>query len=290
MKALSFKQNIGNKPSWLDKKINLGSCRKVKSLLRDLHLHTVCEESLCPNLSECFNKRVATFMILGDRCTRSCSFCAVIKKKPKSVDISEPKRIREAVTRLGLNYVVITSPTRDDLNDGGADIFCQTVKEILSIGIDKKVEALIPDFKGQKDLIAKIAFSGVVTVAHNLETVPSLYIKVRKQAEYKRSLRVLKIIKQINKGILTKSGLMLGLGEKDHEIIEVLSDLKEVGCDIITLGQYLPPSLEHYPLKEYIHPEKFSFFKVLALKFGFKKVLSSAYARSSYLASSLAEA
>ena len=278
---------ISPKPSWLNKKIDLGSCRRIKSILRGLNLHSVCEESSCPNISECFCSGVATFMILGDTCTRACAFCGINKGQPSPVDFSEPKRVKEAVKRLSLNYVVITSPTRDDLDCKGADLFCQTVEEVMSISSGMKVEILIPDFKGEKRLIKKVASSKAEVIVHNLETPASLYAKVRKGADYERSLDVLRLIKEANKKVLTKSGLILGLGEEEGEVIQALMDLRRVNCDFLTLGQYLPPSSKHYPLKEYVHPDKFSYFKEYAQNLGFRGVKSAPYVRSSYLAHTL---
>ncbi len=278
---------VVSKPSWLNKRIALGSCHKVKSILRDLSLHSVCEESSCPNISECFQSGVATFMILGDACTRECTFCGINKGEPSLVDFDEPRRIKEAVKRLNLNYVVITSPTRDDLDDGGAGLFCQTVEAIMSLGSNKTVEILIPDFKGKVNLIERVARSRAKVISHNLETVPRLYTEVRKGADYKRSLEVLRLIKEMNKKALTKSGLILGLGEEEEEVIQALLDLRIVGCDLLTLGQYLPPSLKHYPLKGYVSPDKFAYFQKYAQKIGFKGVKSAPYVRSSYLALSL---
>ena len=277
------------KPSWLNKRIDLRSCHKVKSILRDLSLHSVCEESSCPNISECFHNGVATFMILGDTCTRECAFCGINKGQPCPVDYEEPKRVKEAVKRLNLKYVVITSPTRDDLCDGGAGLFCQTVEEIMSLDSGIMVEILIPDFKGKRELIEKVTKCRVKVISHNLETPSSLYIKVRRKAIYRRSLEVLKLIKEINKEILTKSGLILGLGEKKEEVIQTLQDLRNVGCDFLTLGQYLPPSLNHYPLKEYVTPDKFAYFQKYAENLGFQAVKSAPYVRSSYLAHSFVE-
>jgi len=272
------------KPSWLNKKISLSVGYRVKRVLKDLRLHSVCQESLCPNISECFNAGTAAFMILGKACTRNCSFCGIIKGQPDAVDYEEPRRIKEAVKRLGLSYIVITSPARDDLCDGGADLFCETVKVIKNLGSSKKVEILIPDFLGKKRSIEKAANSSADIIAHNVETVSSHYIKVRPKANYRRSLEVLRIIKSINKEVLTKSGLMLGLGEKDLEVEETLQDLKMAGCDFLTIGQYLPPSLKHYILKEYVNPDKFSYFKEYALKLGFRRVEAAPYVRSSYRA------
>jgi len=275
------------KPFWLDKRITLGSCHKIKSLLRDLCLHSVCEESSCPNISECFQGGVASFMILGDTCTRECAFCGINKGQPCLIDYEEPKRIKEAVERLNLNYIVITSPTRDDLDDGGAGLFCKTIEEVMSPGSNKTVEILIPDFKGKVKLIEKVARSRAKVISHNLETIPRLYTEVRKGADYKRSLEVLRLIKEMNKKTLTKSGLILGLGEKEEEVIQALLDLRSVGCDLLTLGQYLPPSLKHYPLKAYVSPDKFAYFQEYAQKIEFKGVKSAPYVRSSYLAHSL---
>lgn len=272
------------KPFWLNKKINLEDCRKVKKTLRGLNLHTVCEESLCPNISECFHDGVATFMILGDICTRSCSFCGTKKGIPFAVDWDEPKRIREAVGRMNLNYIVLTSPTRDDLDDGGAEVFFQTVKEIKKINGNKRVEILIPDFSGNKQALEKIACCGADVIAHNIEVVPSLYIKVRKEGNYERSLHVLNFIKGINKNIFTKTGIMLGLGETEKEIIDVLYDLCKIQCDFLTIGQYLSPSLKHFPVQEYVTMKKFIDYKEQALKIGFKEVKSAPYIRSSYRA------
>ncbi|MFA5008459.1 MAG: lipoyl synthase [Candidatus Omnitrophota bacterium] len=257
----------------------------MKEYLRVSKLHTVCEKSLCPNISECFCEGVATFMILGDKCTRGCKFCAVSKDKPNTIDWDEPKRIANAVKILNLHYVVITSPTRDDISDGGAGFFCKVIEEIKNIDSSKKVEILIPDFLGKRDSLIEIAGSRVDVVGHNLETVPSLYAAIRPQADYKRSLAVLKTLKQLNKNILTKSGIMLGLGEDEKQLMDVFKDLRKAECDFLTLGQYLPPSLNHCPLKEYITPEKFLSLERLAYGLGFKKVKSSPYVRSSYLAS-----
>lgn len=272
------------KPWWLNKKVSLSTHHQIKEILRDLNLHTVCEESLCPNISECFGSCIATFMILGDTCTRKCSFCNVKKGSPSSLDYNEPARVKRAVKLLKLRYVVITSPTRDDLDDGGAQIFHQTAKQIKSIDPNIKLEALIPDFLGNRESIKIIANSPLDVVSHNLETVPSLYTGVRKGSDYSRSLDVLRLLKKENKALFTKSGLMLGLGETGKELMAVFNDLKAAGCDFLTLGQYLPPSLSHFPVKEFIRPEKFSYLKEKALGIGFKTVKSSAYIRSSYLA------
>jgi lipoic acid synthetase len=226
-------------------------------------------------------------MILGNTCTRQCTFCAVNKGEPSVVDSGEPERINQAVTKLGLKYVVITSPTRDDLEDGGAGLFCRTAEAVIKGGPDRIVEILIPDFKGRVDSIEKVAKCRAKVIAHNLETTASLYDRVRKGACYGRSLALLRLIKEFNQNVLLKSGLILGLGEEEEEVIQALIDLKDAGCDLLTLGQYLPPSLSHYPLKEYIHPDKFRYFQEYARKIGFRGVKSGPYVRSSYLAHSL---
>ena len=278
---------IKKKPSWLDKRVDLVSCRTMKGLLRSLNLHTVCEKSGCPNMSECFSSGVATFMILGDICTRDCRFCGLKKNTPTKPNPQEPVNVKEAVKRLKLNYVVLTSPTRDDLADGGAAQFCETIRQIKHFNPDIKTEILIPDFLGNEQGIEKAAACGVDVIAHNIETVPSLYEKVRSLANYKRSLKVLRGVKDYNNSIYTKSGLVLGLGETEEEVVSVLKDLRANHCDILTLGQYLPPSKEHYPLKSYILPEKFKYFEKIAQKLGFISVKSGPYVRSSYLAHTL---
>lgn len=272
------------KPQWINKKIDFGACRKMKSLLKDLRLHTVCESARCPNISECFACGTATFLILGNVCTRNCGFCAVEKGKPLPVDTGEPARIKQAAERLGLTYVVITSPTRDDLKDGGAGHFFLTVKALKAIAPSPKVEILIPDFANDPKALATASDSQADVVAHNIETVPSLYIKVRPRADYRKSLEVLKTVKADNPSVFTKSGLMLGLGESGDEVLSVMDDLRQAGCDLLTLGQYLAPSLRHYPVREYVTEEKFKYFEQAAYERGFKQVKSSPYARSSYLA------
>lgn len=268
----------------MNKKFDFTACRKTKKALRRLTVHTVCEEALCPNLTDCFAKGIATFLILGNICTRSCTFCAVNKGVPKKPDPKEPQKILAAIKALDLRYVVITSPTRDDLEDAGAGLFYRTVKEIKSFAQAIKVEILIPDFSGKRNLIEKVVEAAPDLISHNLETTPSLYIKVRKGAGYQRSLGVLKTIKQLNPALYTKSGLMLGLGEQEEELLQVFEDLRKADCDFLTLGQYLAPTLRHYPVKEFISPEKFSYLAKKAYKLGFKGVQSSPYTRSSYLA------
>ncbi len=276
----------GRKPAWLNKQLNLEQCRALKRLLRSNHLRTVCEESSCPNISECFAGGIATFIILGDICTRACQFCGIAKGKPRAGDPGEPQRIRNAVMALKLRYVVVTSPTRDDLPDKGLSAFLSTVEAIQSLGRAVKVEILIPDFSGESDLLRPLADCKAAVIAHNVETVPSLYIKVRKGADYQRSLSVLRILKEKNKNIVLKSGLMLGLGESLREVERVIVDLRSAECDLLTLGQYLPPSAKHYPVKQYITVDTFNELRDYALALGFKGVKSGPYVRSSYQAHS----
>lgn len=253
----------------------------MKNFLREFSLNTVCEEARCPNIAECFERRTATFLILGDICTRRCGFCSVKKGKPRPVDSGEPERISKAAKKLGLKYVVITSPTRDDLADGGAEIFYASVRELKKINLNIRVEILVPDFNGRKEAISRVAQSGAEVIAHNLETVPRFYQQARSGASYSRSLEVLKLIKQLS-GAHTKSGIMLGMGETRAEIKTVMADLVRANCDFLTLGQYLPPSAHHYPVKEYVTPERFADLKKVAGNYGFKSVQSAPYTRSSY--------
>ena len=285
------------KPAWLNKKISLRDCSQVKSMLKDLGLHTVCEEALCPNMGECFSRRQATFMILGAICTRGCLFCGVAKGKPLAPDADEPRRIAEAVRKLGLTHVVVTSVTRDDLPDGGAGAFEKTILALRSIGGGISIETLIPDFNADLKSLRVIADASPDIIAHNIETVPSLYKEVRPTgASYQRSLEVLSSLKNIVKGdsdLLRKrllppklkSGLMLGLGEKRDEVLAVFDDLVEAGCVFLSIGQYLAPSAKHFPVREYLHPRVFEEYKKEALKRGFSSVMSGPYVRSSYAAS-----
>lgn len=271
------------KPNWLKKKIHLQETRDLHKLFGTLNLHTVCKEALCPNIGECFSKKVATFLILGNICTRNCDFCAVKNGIPDKIDTSEPKRVVEAVKKLGLKHVVITSVTRDDLNDGGAAIFAETITVLKELSREVKVEVLVPDFQGNTDAIGKVVAALPDIFAHNLETVPRLYSKVRRGAQYEQSLEVLKKAKKLNNDIYTKSGLMLGLGETEAEVLEVFSALRNVQCDFMSLGQYLAPSKNHFPVQEFIEPDKFDYYKAKALEFGFLYVKSGPYVRSSYL-------
>ncbi|MDD5560686.1 MAG: lipoyl synthase [Candidatus Omnitrophica bacterium] len=273
------------KPAWLNKKISLGDCSRVKNLLKDLGLHTVCEEALCPNMGECFNKRQATFIILGAVCTRACRFCGVAKGRPLAPDVDEPRRIVEAVQKLGLTHAVITSVTRDDLADGGASVFAETILRLRAMGRKVSVETLIPDFNADETSLSTLVFAGPDIIAHNIETVPRLYKDIRPQgAVYLRSLEVLRILKRIAAQIPLKSGIMLGLGEKKEEVFSVFDDLLKVGCSLLSIGQYLAPSNSHIPVEEYVAPEVFQEYKDEALKRGFVFVKSGPYVRSSYAA------
>lgn len=272
------------KPAWLNKKVSLTACSRVKQLLRDLKVETVCEQALCPNMGECFSRDQATFLILGRQCTRMCRFCNIEKGKPLPPEPGEPERVAEAVARLGLAHVVITSVTRDDLDDGGAGVFAETVRCIRKKAPRVTIELLIPDFKCSRPALAAVADAGPEIIAHNVETVPSLYAAVRAGAEYARSLEVLRLLKELAPGGRSKSGLMLGLGETEAQIIAVMRDLRRVNCDFLSIGQYLAPSLRHYPVKEYVAPQSFVFYREKGLEMGFGHVESGPYVRSSYAA------
>ncbi len=280
---------IDRKPEWLRKKITPSAHQAMDTLLNDGHLHTVCEEAMCPNISECFRHKQATFLILGNICTRACTFCAVSKARPIAVDPDEPQNVAEAVRQLGLRHAVITSPTRDDLFDGGAGHFCQTVDAIKAIDHSITVELLIPDMQENEAALAQVAGSGAEIIGHNLETVPRLY-HVRHGAEYLRSLRVLKILSSFNPSMESKSGIMLGLGERDDEVRTLMQDLLDVGCRYLSIGQYLAPSHKHARVVEYVKPEKFEYFRKLGMEMGFRYIKSSPYTRSSYMAHEYLEA
>jgi lipoyl synthase len=269
------------KPAWLSRKIDFKSMSETQGKLSGLNLHTVCVQARCPNISECFGRGTATFLILGDTCTRSCSFCNVSKGEPGAPDLLEPQRVAEAVKKLGLKYIVITSVTRDDLEDGGAGIFYETIKILKNYDKALKVEVLVPDFKGYKPAIDAVLAAGPDVFGHNIETVPSLY-NIRKGADYARSLGVLRYAAE--KGAKTKSAVMLGLGEREDEVMASFSDLRLAGCSYLSIGQYLRPDASHYPVKEYATPEQFAYYKEEALKMGFLHVESGPYVRSSYMA------
>jgi lipoic acid synthetase len=277
---------INRLPSWFRQDI-IDECvsEKIK-LLACCRVHTVCQEARCPNLTRCFKEARLTFLILGGSCTRNCRFCAVKKSASRiaDIDLDEPYRVQEAIRSLNITYAVITSVTRDDLKDGGAGVFAKTIALIFEIGPNITVEALIPDFSGEeKSLEAVVAVSPDV-LAHNIETVRRLYRDLRPQADYFVSLGLLLKAKKINPGLITKSSLMLGLGEKEEEVIEAMQDLRRVDCDILALGQYLSPAVDCYPVKEFIAIEQFEKYRKIGLDLGFKAVASGPLVRSSYQA------
>ena len=276
------------KPHWLKRKIYSGAtCLKVKNLLQDFKLNTVCEEARCPNAGECFSRGTATFLILGNLCTRNCRFCAIEHGPSEKPDPDEPYNVAKAVQRLGLNYVVITSVTRDDLPDGGAGYFAKTISEIRKRVPGVCIEILVPDFKGSTEAIKTVVESHPDVINHNIETVPRLYPGARPQADYYRSLSLLELVQQYAPYIITKSGLMLGLGEFSGEVREVMRDLLDVNCSVLTLGQYLQPTGNHLPVRRFITPEQFDWWRDEALKMGFKGVASGPFVRSSYNAEEL---
>lgn len=272
---------ILRKPEWLKVKLLLTLPEKVRNVSRKYRLNTICEEAACPNINECWRKGTATFMILGVRCTRSCSFCNIKSANRFVVDMEEPKRIAEAVKELSLNHTVITSVTRDDLKDGGASIFAETVSLIRRY-TSSTIEVLIPDLRGSIEALRTVVGSGPDILGHNIETVRRLYPYLRSGADYIRSLEVLKRAKSLTKRILTKTGILLGFGEEEVEILETMRDIRETGCDILTIGQYLPPSRRHYPLKRYYSPEEFKRFELIGKDMGFMDVNAGPLVRSSY--------
>lgn len=276
------------KPHWLRRSLPTGpNYEKVRTLLKKGRLHTVCQEARCPNLWECFSRRTATFLIMGPHCSRNCHFCAVPHGPLEPPDPGEPARVAEAVQSMGLGYVVITSVTRDDLPDGGAGFFAETIKELREKVPNVLVEVLIPDFQGNEDALQAVVEARPDVLNHNLETIPRLYLSVRPEAVYRRSLELLKRVQKYDSTIPTKSGLMLGLGESSEEIHNVLQDLLDAGCSILTLGQYLQPTKEHLPVERYVNPEEFDDWRETALEMGFSGVSSGPFVRSSYRAKEL---
>ncbi len=277
-------------PPWLKQRLPDKSTGAMLSLLREFSLRTVCEDAGCPNLTDCFWNKEVTFLILGNTCTRNCLFCKVEKnvRPVHSPDEQDLKQVGANMSRivrsLSLRYVVITSVTRDDLSDGGAAFFAHCIKEIQKCNKSVKIEALIPDFQGSLSAIKVVSESGVCVMGHNIETVPRLYHYLRPQADYARSLQVLSKAKDFKDGILTKSSLMLGMGENEAEVIQAMRDLRKYRCDILVLGQYLRPSARHYAVQEFIAPERFQEYRRIALSLGFRSVLSTPKARSSYKA------
>lgn len=272
---------VSKKPPWLKKRMDFAGLRAMEAMTAELNLHTICESAMCPNQTECFGRGTATFLIMGARCTRRCTFCKVTHGQPEPLDAEEPIRVAEAVKRLRLRYAVITSVTRDDLEDGGAKHFARTIRAIKTLNPGVRIEVLVPDFI---EAIDRVIEAGPEVVNHNLETIPRLYGQVRPGADYKRSLDLLERAKQGGGRVYTKSGLMLGLGESEEELVRVMGDLRSVGCDMLTLGQYLAPSKTHFPVHEYVHPEKFKSYKAMAENMGFLFVASGPFVRSSYFA------
>ncbi len=273
--------SLGKRPDWLKVKLPTGrNFQDVKELMRKNRLNTVCEEARCPNLAECWNHRTATFMILGDTCTRSCGFCNVKVGLPNELDLDEPRRVADSVKALNLQHVVITSVNRDELRDGGASIFAETIRLIRQDMPECTIEILIPDFKGSEEAFQLILGNPPDILNHNLETVPRLYHAVRPQAKYERSLEL--ILWFHDHGLKTKSGIMVGIGEQKEEVFELMQDLVSHKCDILTIGQYLQPSPKHLPVHRYVTPEEFAEYKIRGLEMGFKIVESAPLVRSSY--------
>ncbi len=276
------------KPPWLTRRLPSGpEYEKIRGLMNRGRLHTVCQEAKCPNIWECFSNRTATFLILGDRCTRNCRFCAVAHNPVEPPDPAEPVRVAETVEKLGLAYVVITSVTRDDLPDGGAGHFAKTIREIHRRIPEAAIEVLIPDFKGDAAALRTVLKARPQVLNHNIETVPRLYATVRPGAVYARSLELLGRVKTIDASVPTKSGLMLGLGETTAEIRQTLQDLLDVGCRMLTIGQYLQPSKDHLPVARFVPPTEFDQWQQTAFQMGFSEVASGPFVRSSYHAKEL---
>jgi len=270
-------------PDWLKRALPRGNENSyTHDLLRELKLETVCENARCPNRPECYARRTATFMILGNVCTRPCGFCSVPRGQPEVLEDDEPERVAEASVRLGLKHVVITSVTRDDLPDGGADHFHRCILAVRRRLPESAIEVLTPDFLGDAAAIDRVLGASPDVYNHNMETVPRLYRKVRGRAEYQRSLDLLAYVKTHRPEIVTKSGLMLGIGETTDELLEVLADLRGIGCDVLTLGQYLAPTLKHIPVARFLPPAEFDALAVLARTLGFREVASGPFVRSSY--------
>ncbi len=266
-------------PEWI--KVKSTGTHNTKKILRHHGVSTVCEEARCPNQGKCFSKSTATFMILGDRCTRNCSFCAVESSAPLPLDPGEPVKVAEAASALGLRFVVITSVTRDDLSDGGAAQFAKTIETVRMINKSIKIEVLTPDFKGNDEALKTVLDARPDVFNHNIETVPSLYIKVRPMADYHTSLNVLRTARSLCPDLKTKSGMMLGLGETEQEVLSVMGDLRDADCDFLTIGQYLQPRRTNIPLVEYLKPDVFEQYRIKGLEMGFRAVASSPLTRSS---------
>lgn len=275
------------KPDWLKVKFTVNNdFRDLQKIIKDHHLHTVCQSAHCPNQSDCWQRRTATLMILGDTCTRNCRFCAVKSGKPQPVDLNEPQKIGRAVKLMGLKYAVITSVTRDDLPDGGAAVWAETIREIRRQNPDCKIEVLIPDFRGDINALETVISATPDVLGHNLETVRVLYPIARPQADYAQSLRV--IYESKKRGAVTKTGIMVGLGETAEQVSELMQDVLNAGCDILTLGQYLQPTKDHLPVVRYITPEEFKTYQDTGLSLGFRAVFSGPLVRSSFHAAEIA--
>jgi lipoyl synthase len=277
-------------PSWLHQEMPDKAASDLVNEVKCADVHTVCREAHCPNISRCFKNKQLTFLILGDICTRHCLFCAVHKtenKKAGPVDEQEPEKIAAVIRQWDLKYVVVTSVTRDDLIDGGAGQFCRVIKEVRSLGRVKKIEVLIPDLQGSESLIKQIVLAGPDVLGHNIETVRRLYAEVRPEAGFFRSLDVLKFAKECDPDLITKSSLMLGMGENEYDVYAAMEHLRNAKVDILTLGQYLAPSDSHYPVQEYVSPEQFKQYEDIARQFGFRAVLSGPLVRSSFCAEEL---
>ena len=273
-------------PPWLRVKLPAGkSFNDTAKLLADLNLNTVCQNAKCPNTWNCFSRKVATFLIMGFVCTRNCAFCNITSGDMDPLDADEPRRLSEAVSRLGLKYVVVTSVTRDDLPDGGADHYAETITRIRTDHPDCKIEVLIPDFQGNLDALKTVIKAGPHVINHNVETTPDLYSEIRPQADYQQSLELLDRVKTLNNNIPAKSGLMVGLGETDEQVYKVIKDLAEINCDIVTAGQYMRPSKEHPAVKRYVEPRVFDEYAEYGKSLGIKNIFSAPLVRSSFQAS-----
>ncbi|HMQ07936.1 MAG TPA: lipoyl synthase [Saprospiraceae bacterium] len=279
--VITNERKTPGKPSWLRVKLPIGEdYRRVRKLVDEYKLHTICQSGNCPNMGECWGAGTATFMILGNVCTRSCSFCAVKTGRPPEYDTDEPRRVAEAIKLMQVKHAVITSVNRDELKDRGAEIWYQTVRWVKELSPDTTIETLIPDVKGSWDAMERMISAGQEVVSHNMETVERLYRMVRPQAKYTRSLEQIKRIKKFGKR--TKSGIMVGLGEKPEEVYKIMDDLLEHGCDVLTIGQYLQPTKMHLEVCEFVHPDQFSLYKEIGLNKGFNFVESGPLVRSSY--------
>jgi len=273
----------GNRPSWLKVRFPQGpNYSELKTLMREQRLNTICEEAMCPNIGECWENRTATFLILGEICTRNCGFCSVTTGRPTGLDLDEPRRLAEAVEKIGLRHIVITSVTRDDLPDGGAAIFAETIRELRDRVPGCGIEVLIPDFQGNWDALATVMAARPDILNHNIETVPRLYRRVRPKAIYTQSLELLKRARDLVPEAVTKSGLMVGLGEEREEILQVFADLRASDVGVLTVGQYLRPTMHHLPVERYVAPEEFAELKTIASGLGYRHVESGPLVRSSY--------